>query len=82
MHRCCVNPQNMGALQRKAMDACFLEPCNGQKKQQWGRRGRHGAARHCVNQQSHGWPKTPNGLRLWATGIGASFKSDRVDFVS
>ena len=67
-------------LQRHAFDAGFLKPRDRQKKEQRRSRERHGTARHRVHQLSHVSASTASGLRLWATGIGASFKSDRDDF--
>ena len=79
-HGGCFDAQGPRMLQRDAFDAGFLKPRNRQKKEQWRCGERHGTARHRVHQPSHGSAKTANGLRLWATGIGASFKSDRDDF--
>ena len=35
-----------------------------------------------MDEESHNAPNATTGLRLWATGIGASFKADLLDFVS
>jgi len=77
-----IDSDGSRVVQTEALDARFLKPSDGEEREHRREGPVDWTTRDRMHKEGHVSPTTWTGLRLWATGIGKSFKADLLNVVS
>lgn len=77
-----VDPDGARVVQTEALDARLFKPSDGEEREHRREGPADWTTRDRMHKEGHVPPTTWTGLRLWATGIGKSFKADLLNVAS
>ena len=77
-----IDSDGSRVVQTEALDARFLKPSDGEEREHRREGPIDWTTCDRMHEEGHVSPTTWTGLRLWATGIGKSFKADLLNLTS